>query len=157
MSEMRPISLPGRPEPGRLSGRVVGQLAPCERFLLRALRRRTSDGGATSPVLVHGFRLAFGLALLEPALDAFTRLCQGLEGAGRRDLGLLPLTCPCVSLDEQLVLGLVLAPAPRVARALAGALVEAAAADELAEAAAGLARLLGRAALAEAEAAGTVH
>lgn len=157
MSEMRPIALPGRPVPGRLSGRVVGQLAPAEQFLLWALRRRTSDGGATSAILVHGFRLAFGLALLEPALAAFARLCEGLERAGRRDLGLLPLTCPCVSLDEQLVLGLVLAPAPSVARARAGALVESASAEELAAAAAELASLLGRAALAEAETAGTVH
>jgi hypothetical protein len=157
MSLMQPIQPPARPEASRLSGRVVGQLAPPEQFLLWALRRRTTDGGATSALLVHGFRLAFGLALLEPALAAFARLCRGLERGGGRDLGLLPLTCPCVSLDEQLVLALVLAPAPAVARALAGALVAADAADELADQATELARLIGRAALTEVETAGTVH
>ncbi|MCL6607792.1 MAG: hypothetical protein K6T74_06825 [Geminicoccaceae bacterium] len=137
--------LPVAAEAARLSGRVVGQLAPAEQFLLWALRRRTTDGGATSPVLVHGFRLAFGLALVEPALAAFERFCALVEAEGLRDQGLLPLACPCVSADEQRLLAILLAPRPAIAEALARLVVAAAAVDRLVACARELARLLERA------------
>jgi hypothetical protein len=133
-------------EAARLSGRVVGQLAPTEQFLLWALRRRTTDGGATSPVLVHGFCLAFGLAQVEPALAAFERFCALVEAEGLRDQGLLPLVCPCVSAGEQRLLAILLAPRPAIAEALAR-LVVAPAVDRLVACARELARLLERAEL----------
>lgn len=157
MSEMQPISLPGRPESGRLSGRVVGQLAPVEQFLLWALRRRTADEGFVSPVLVHGFWLAFGLALVEPALAAFTRLCVTIEAEGLRDQGLLPLTCPCVSADEQRLLTLVLAPRPAIAEALARLVVTPSAIERLLAAARALVRSLERAELLVADPAERLH
>lgn len=133
----------------RLSGRVVGQLAPVEQFLLWALRRRAGDQGRTSALLVHGFRLAFGLALVEPGLAAFARLCGTIEAEALRDQGLLPLRCPCVSADEQRLLALVLAPRPAIARALARLVVRPAAVDRLVVEAGALARLLERSALLE--------
>lgn len=157
MSLMQPIELPARPEASRLSGRVVGQLAPAEQLLLWALRRRTADGGDASPFLVHGFRLAFGLALVEPALAAFARLCATLEAAGLHDQGLLPLTCPCVSVDEQRLLALVLAPRPAIAEALARLVVAEAAVPRLVAAAGALGALLRRADLAEPGEAAVVH
>lgn len=141
----------------RLSGRVVGQLAPVEQFLLWAVRRRVADQGRTSPVLVHGFRLAFGLALVEPALAAFARLCGTIEAEGLRDQGLLPLTCPCVSADEQRLLALVLAPRPAIAEALARLVVRPSAVDHLVAEARALAALLDRSALVEPDGSATLH
>jgi hypothetical protein len=139
--------LAGEAEAARLSGRVVGQLAPTEQFLLWALRRRTADGGTISPILVHGFRLAFGLALVEPALAAFERFCALVEAGGLRDQGLLPLTCPCVSVDEQRLLAILLAPRPAIAEALARLVVAPPAVDRLVACARELARLSQRAEL----------
>lgn len=133
----------------RLSGRIVGQLAPLEQFLLWALRRRVGDQGETSTVLVHGFRLAFGLALVEPALAAFIRLCGTIEAEGLRDQGLLPLACPCVSADEQRLLALVLAPRPAIAEALARLVVRPGAVGRLVAEAQALAALLDRSVLVE--------
>ena len=82
------------------SGRVVGGLTSSEQFVLWALRQWTADGEATSPVLVHGFRLAFGLARLERALAAFEGLAQRLRLAGL--VG--PLRCASVSGSEEEVL-----------------------------------------------------
>jgi hypothetical protein len=93
----------------RLSGQIVGQLGPGEQFVLWALRQRLRDGEAASPVLTHGFRLAFGLALLELALADFERLFRALHEHCRRDLGLFPLRCACVSADEQAMIALVAA------------------------------------------------
>src|SRR3954447_12744518 len=62
-----------------LSGRVVGRLGAGEQLVLWALRRRLRDGEPASPVLVRGFRLAFGLAGLEPALAAFEDLFRALD------------------------------------------------------------------------------
>lgn len=98
-----PSAVPG----GRLSGRTVGQLRTAEQFLIWALRQRLRDGAADSPVLLHGFRLAFGLGCVEPALVAFEALFATLAGAARADVCLCPLRCACVSADEELILGLV--------------------------------------------------
>lgn len=149
--------LPAAVEAARLSGRVVGQLAPVEQFLLWALRRRTADHGAVSPVLVHGFRLAFGLALVEPALAAFDRLWTTIETEGLRDQGLLPLTCPCVSADEQRLLTMLLASKPALAEALARLVVAPPAIEPLLEAARELARSIERAELLAPEPTGRLH
>lgn len=124
----------------RLSGRVVGQLSLFEQFVLWALRRRLSDGCTTSAVLVRGFRLAFGLAYLERALAAFETVCTCLEAHGTRDIGLLPLSCACISSDEAWILALVRAAPQGGGASLARALVGSAAA-ELSAAAAELAEL----------------
>ena len=94
---------------GRLSGLVVGQLGPGEQFVLWALRQRSRDGDEVpSPILIRGFRLAFGLASLEAALAAFEGLFRVLSRGSRgRDVGILPLRCACVSAGERLLLGLV--------------------------------------------------
>jgi hypothetical protein len=98
---------------GRLSGQVVGQLEPGEQFVLWALRQRLRDGGTAvppSPVLVHGFRLAFGLAYLEAGLAAFESVFEALHDHARSaGLGLCPLRCACVSADERAVIALVAA------------------------------------------------
>lgn len=130
-----------------LSGRVVGQLARAEQFLLWALRRRAADGATTSPVLVYGFRLAFGLALVEPALAAFARFCALVEDTGLRDQDLLPLTCPCVSADEQRLLTILAAPQPAIAEALARLVVAPDALEACLVEARALAGLLARAEL----------
>ena len=62
-----------------LSGYVVGRLGTGEQLVLWALRQRLRDGEPASPVLVRGFRLAFGLAGLEPALAAFEDLLRALD------------------------------------------------------------------------------
>jgi hypothetical protein len=134
-------------EAARLSGRVVGQLAPTEQFLLWALRRRTTDGGTISPVPVHGFCLAFGLAQVEPALAAFERFCALVEAEGLRDQGLLPLVCPCVSAGEQRLLAILLAPRPAIVEALARLVVAPPAVDRLVACARDLARSIERAEL----------
>lgn len=93
--------------PGRLSGRMVGELAAGEQFVIWALRQRLHDARPASPVLVHGFRLAFGLSRIEAALAAFEGLFTGLAGHAIRDLGLCPLRCACLSTHEQELLTLV--------------------------------------------------
>jgi hypothetical protein len=80
-----------------------------EQFVLWALRQRLADGRSASPTLVHGFRLAFGLGSLELALAAFEHLFRTLSCHLRRELGLCPLRCACVSVDEEVVLSLVAA------------------------------------------------
>ena len=91
-----------------LSGHVVGRLGTGEQLVLWALRQRLRDGEPASPVLVRGFRLAFGLAELEPALAAFEDLCRALdERAAGPDPWLLPLRCAYVSAGERTVLALV--------------------------------------------------
>jgi len=90
------------------SGHVVGRLGTGEQLALWALRQRLRDGEPASPVLVRGFRLAFGLAGLEPALAAFEDLFRTLdERAAGPDLWLLPLRCAYVSAGERAVLALV--------------------------------------------------
>lgn len=95
---------------GRLSARMVGQLAPGEQFVVWALRQRQRDAAPASAVLVQGFRLAFEQGDLEPALAAFES-CFG-ELATRPapgDVTLCPLRCACLSSDEDVILGVIAA------------------------------------------------
>ena len=96
---------PGEGRSVSLSGRTVGQLAMAEQLLLWALRQRLHDGDSTSPALLQGFRLAFGLGLVEPALAAFETLFGILASTARDDLRFCPLRCACVSADEDAILG----------------------------------------------------
>ena len=91
----------------RLSGTTVGRLEPGEQFVLWALRRGAHEGGEPSAALLHGFRLAFGLAFMEEAFAAFTDLVAALRRPGRRDLRLFPLRCAFVGVDEQAVIDLI--------------------------------------------------
>ncbi len=111
---------------GRLSARMVGQLAAGEQFVVWAMRQRLRDGAPTSPVLVHGFRLAFGLSAMEPALAAFEGCFAALarHAAEPAGIALCPLRCACLTADEETILGLVAAaqlgqPDPRGARLVA--------------------------------------
>lgn len=130
---------------GRLSARLVGQLSAGEQFVVWALRQRLRDAVPASPVLVHGFRLAFGLRAMEPGLAAFEgcfRMLASCPAAG--GIALCPLRCACLTADEEAVMGLVAGrPAP-----LAERLVEAVARRELCAHAAALGTLLARAGLA---------
>ena len=91
----------------RLSGITVSQLDPGEQFVLWALRQRAREGAGPSAALLHGFRLAFGLAFMESALATFEDLVAGLDRRRGRDLCLFPLCCAFVSVDERAVIGLV--------------------------------------------------
>jgi hypothetical protein len=116
------------PPRGRLAARTLGQLGCGEQFVVWALRQRLHDGGPGSTVLVHGFRLAFGLWALEPALAAFEGCFSALARHARHDLCLCPLRCACLSLDEDAVLELIaaaqLAPGARCLAATLERLVE---------------------------------
>lgn len=135
----------------RLSGRIVGQLSTGEQFLLWALRRRLSDGGAATALLVHGFRLAFGLARLEEALAAFDAFGRYLEETAARQLRLFPLRCPCLSTDEETILALVAGSRSPAAETRARGLVGPSAVPGLLFQAERLAAVLARAALDDAE------
>lgn len=144
---------------GRLSGQVVGQLGPGEQLILWAFRQRLRDGATPSPAFLQGFRLAFGLAFLEPALSAFDRLFQALHHHGRRDIALFPLHCACVSADERAVIHLVAAAQAGEGpwlEAAAARLVEPGAAALLREGAVGFALALQGEGLALAPLAGVV-
>lgn len=109
-TQARDVRMPAERElspPGRLSGRMVGELAAGEQLLIWALRQRLHDAEPASPVLVHGFRLAFGLSRIEAALAAFEGLFAGLASHSLRDLGLCPLRCACLSTHEQELLTVV--------------------------------------------------
>jgi hypothetical protein len=86
--------------PTIVAGLVVGQLDLDAQFALWALRQRHADGAEGSPILRHGFRLAFGLAGLEPALASFERWFATID-AGR---AICPLRCACLSADETMLL-----------------------------------------------------
>lgn len=145
-----PILPPEAVLAGRLSGRMVGQLATAEQVLVWALRQRLHDGAPASPVLSHGFRLAFGFGLVEPALAAFEALFQVLATAARADLCLCPLRCAFVSADEEAILGLVAQARcglPDTVLRRAGRLVEPDGRAALAERAEMMAALIDRAGL----------
>jgi hypothetical protein len=86
--------------------REVRRLGPAEQLVLWALRQRLADGIEASPMLVRGFRLAFGLGRLEAALAAFEALFSGLSRDARADIGLSLLRCGRVSMDEARLLAL---------------------------------------------------
>ncbi len=90
-----------------LSQMVVGQLGTSEQLVLWALRQRRADMGASSPQLVHGFKLACGLAGVEPALASFEQLFAALQCDGR--CSLCPLRCAVVSGDEVACINLIAA------------------------------------------------
>jgi hypothetical protein len=94
---------------GRLAARTLGQLGFGEQFVVWALRQRLHDGEPGSAVLVHGFRLAFGLWALEPALAAFEGCFSVLARHALHDLCFCPLRCACLSLDENAILELIAA------------------------------------------------
>lgn len=150
----RAIDLPSRSAEtatiGRLSGRMVGQLTTAEQVLVWALRQRLQDGSPASPVLSHGFRLAFGFGLVEPALAAFEALFQVLASDARDDICLCPLRCAFVSADEEAILGLVAQARcglPVTVLRRAGRLAEPASCAALAQRAELLAALIDRAGL----------
>lgn len=132
-----------------LSGRVVGQLGPGEQFVLWALRQRLADGETPSAAFLYGFRLAFGLAGLEPAIATFESLFGSLCAHGR-GLGLFPVRSACISRDEDRAMALVASAqageGPWLTPA-AGRLAEAPAAEALGRSALGFARCLGQAGL----------
>jgi hypothetical protein len=129
-----------------LSGVVVSQLGTGEQLLLWALRQRHADRGETSPLLAHGFRLACGLAGVEPALERFEQLCAALEGES--PCSVCPLRCAVLSADETRCIALVAAAQsgemPAIRR-LAAMLVGALQAPGLCDAARELAEELDRA------------
>ena len=90
-----------------LSQMVVGQLGTSEQLVLWALRQRRADMCATSPQLIHGFRLACGLAGVESALASFEQLFDALHCHGR--CSLCPLRCAVVSGDEVACISLIAA------------------------------------------------
>lgn len=102
-----------------LSHRTVAQLRLGEQLLLWAFRQRLADGGAASAALAQGFRLAFGPAA-EAALAAFEAVFASLQAGARRPLGVCPLRCGCLSLDEERLLQLVTAAQLGSERALMG-------------------------------------
>ena len=66
---------------GTRFGKAPGGLPVLGHFW--ALRQRLADGDTPSPAFLCGFRLAFGLARLEPALAAFECLFGELAAHGR--------------------------------------------------------------------------
>jgi hypothetical protein len=108
------------PEDLDLADLSVGEL-----MVIWALRMRLARG-PSGPVA--GFRLAFGLAGIEPALASFESLFGLLARHCRCDVGLHAPGCRCVSADEMTVVGVIAAlqaGAPRRAHVMAARLVEA--------------------------------
>lgn len=103
-----PETGPDRPDP-RLSARKVGQLEPAEQLVLWALRQRLADGDGPSAMLVHGFRLAFGLSALEAALASFEGVFRTLVEHLQGSLHLCPLRCRHLTMDEERILRLLTA------------------------------------------------
>jgi hypothetical protein len=127
------------PEDLDLADLSVGEL-----LVIWALRMRLARG-PSGPVA--GFRLAFGLAGIEPALASFESLFGLLERHCRCDVGLHAPGCRCVSPDEMTVAGVIAAlqsGAPRRAHMMAARLVEAAVLDGFLDHAQGLAASLSK-------------
>jgi hypothetical protein len=105
--------LPADSPSHQLSGRVIPWLSLPEQFVLWALRRRLAAGcpAPADPVLARGFLLSFGLACCEQALREFEVCFSLLATRPRRDIVLCPIGCGCVSVDEELLLQL-LVPTP---------------------------------------------
>lgn len=85
----------------------VGRLGTTQQFVLWALRQRVADGEPASPRLTAGFRLAFGLAGIEPAMAAFEDLLAAIARSSTRPVPVAPLTCACVAAGEAAMLGLI--------------------------------------------------
>jgi hypothetical protein len=100
-----------------------------ELFVIWAFRTRLAHG-PNGPVA--GFRLAFGLSGVERALASFEGLFGVLQQHCRSGIWLHGPGCPCVSLDELTLAGVVAAlqaGAPLHAHAIAARLVHAGALD----------------------------
>jgi hypothetical protein len=82
------------------------QLTIGEQLVIWALRMRLARG-PSGPVA--GFRLAFGLSGVEAALASFEGLFGVLQRHCRCDLWLHGPGCPCVSLDELTLVGMIAA------------------------------------------------
>jgi hypothetical protein len=100
-----------------------------ELFVIWAFRTRLAHG-PNGPVA--GFRLAFGLSGVERALASFEGLFGVLQHHCRFSIWLHGPGCPCVSLDELTLAGVIAAlqaGAPLHAHAIAARLVDAGAQD----------------------------
>jgi hypothetical protein len=100
-----------------------------ELFVIWAFRTRLARG-PNGPVA--GFRLAFGLSGVERALASFEGLFGVLQHHCRSGIWLHGPGCPCVSLDELTLAGVIAAlqaGAPLHAHAIAARLVDAGALD----------------------------
>jgi hypothetical protein len=109
----------------------LSQLTIGEQLVIWALRMRLARG-PSGPVA--GFRLAFGLSGVEAALASFEGLFDVLQRHCRCDLWLHGPGCPCVSLDELTLAGMIAAlqaEAPLHAHAIASRLVDIGALDRL--------------------------
>ncbi len=131
----------------RPSGLLVVHLTAGEQFVLWAFRHRRADGGPASRCILHGFRLAFGLAWIETGLAVFERLWALLATRAVRPVQLASLRAAGVLQDERRLLDLLAAAqagdAARTAR-ISRVLVEAGAVAQLCAYAETMAELLAR-------------
>jgi hypothetical protein len=100
-----------------------------ELFVIWALGTRLARGPHGT---VAGFRLAFGLSGVENALASFEGLFGVLQHHCRSDIWLHGPGCPCLSLDELTLAGVIAAlqaGAPLRARAIAARLIDGGALD----------------------------
>ncbi len=129
------------------SGLVVAHLTAGEQFILWAFRHRQVDDAPGSRCILHGFRLAFGLAKVEAGLAVFERQWSLLARRAIEPLRLSPLRASSVLRDERRLLDLhAAAQVGEVARTarIARSLVEAEAVPELCAYAETMAELLAR-------------
>ena len=129
------------------SGLLMTHLTAGEQFVLWAFRHRQADDAPGSRCMLHGFRLAFGLAKVEAGLAVFESLWALLARRAILPVRLAPLRASAVLLDERRLLDLHAAAqvgdAARAAR-IAHGLVEAQAVPELCAYAETMAELLAR-------------
>lgn len=85
----------------------VGRLSTTAQFVLWALRQRVADGEPASPRLTAGFRFAFGLAGIEPAMAAFEDLLTAIARTSTGLVPVAPLTCACIAVGEAAMLALI--------------------------------------------------
>ncbi len=129
------------------SGLLVTHLTAGEQFVLWAFRHRQADDAPGSRCMLHGFRLAFGLAKVEAGLAVFESLWALLARRAILPVRLAPLRAASVLLDERRLLDLHAAAqvgdAARAAR-IARGLVQTEAVPELCAYAETMAELLAR-------------
>lgn len=129
------------------SGLLVSHLTAGEQFILWAFRHRQADDSPGSRCILHGFRLAFGLAKVEAGLAVFERLWAVLATQAVLPVRLAPLRASAVLRDERRLLDLHAAAqvgdTARTAR-IARGLVESEAVPELCAYAETMAELLAR-------------
>jgi hypothetical protein len=88
------------------SGLLVTHLTAGEQFILWAFRHRRADDSPGSRCILHGFRLAFGLAKVEAGLAVFESLWALLGTRAILPLRLAPLRASAVLRDERRLLDL---------------------------------------------------